>query len=50
MPEYVLIYDNKQSSEYGRILNMSNTIHSARALYEYLLRDERIKNPGEDLR
>ena len=33
MPEYVLIYDNKQSSDYGRILNMSNTIHSVRSLY-----------------
>ena len=30
MSEYVSIYDNKQCSGYGRVLNMSKTMHSAR--------------------
>ena len=33
MPEHVLIYDNKQDSEYARVLNVSDAVHSIRSLY-----------------
>ena len=33
MPEHVLIYDNKQDSEYARVLNVSDAVHSIRSLH-----------------
>ena len=36
MLEYACIYLNKQSSEYARILNMSDVIHRTKSLYKLL--------------
>ena len=33
MPEHALIYDNKKDSEYARVLNVSDAVHSIRSLY-----------------
>ena len=35
MFEYACIYLNKQSSEYARIPNVSDAVHSIRSLYSY---------------
>ena len=35
-PEYACIYQNKQSSEYARIINVSNAVRSVRSLYKLL--------------
>ena len=32
----VWIYSNRQSSEYSRVLNMSNTIHSVRSIHKLM--------------
>ena len=36
MPEYVLIYDNRQGSKYARVLNIPYAIHSTRSLYKLM--------------
>ena len=36
MREYAWIYLNKQSSEYAKILNVSDTVHGIRSLYKLL--------------
>ena len=36
--EYACIYLDKQSSEYARVLNVSDTVHSIRSLYKLLSR------------
>ena len=36
MPEYIWIYGNRQSSEYSRVLNMYNTIHSVRSIHKLM--------------
>ena len=36
MFEYACIYLNKQSSEYARIPNVSDSVHSIRSLYKLL--------------
>ena len=33
MPEHALIYDNKKDSEYARVLNVSDAVHSIRSLH-----------------
>ena len=36
MLEYACIYQNKQSSEYASIINVSNAVRSVRSLYKLL--------------
>ena len=36
IPQYAWTYLNKQSSEYARILNVSDAVHSIRSLYKLL--------------
>ena len=52
MLEYACIYLKKQSSEYARILNVSDFVHGVRTLYKLLSssRDRRILNTTKHLR
>ena len=54
MPEYIWIYVNIQSSEYGSFLNMLNTVDTALQVTlqvnEDLLRDEPIQNSAEGIK
>ena len=38
MPQYTSLYLNKKSSEYAKILNVSDAVHSIRSLYKLLSR------------
>ena len=51
MIEYAGIYLKKQSSEYARILNVSDAVHNIRSLYELLSSywDRRIQNTVKHL-
>ena len=50
--EYVCIYQNKQSSEYAKILNVSDAVHSIRLLCKSLsiYRDKHIQNTVKNSR
>ena len=50
--KYAWIYLNKQSSEYAKILNVSDAVHSMRSLYNLLSshRDKRLPNTVKYLR
>ena len=52
MIEYAGTYLKKQSTEYTRILNMSDAIHNKRSLYRSLnsYRERRIQNTVKHLR